>query len=55
MLASNETLVSALARQAAEIRQKAFAERDAAKNRMLFHQQSCAMCKPKAENLPLGK
>jgi hypothetical protein len=47
MLASDVTLVGALARQAAEIRQRAFNERDAAKNRMLFHQESCTVCKPK--------
>jgi len=47
MLASDVTLVGALARQAAEIRQKAFDERDAAKNRMLFHQESCTVCKQK--------
>jgi hypothetical protein len=47
MLASDVTLVGTIARQAAEIRQRAFNERDAAKNRMLFHQESCTVCKPK--------
>ena len=52
ILSPDDNLVGALARQAAEIRQKAFDERDAAKNRMLFHQESCTVCKPQ---LPISR
>jgi hypothetical protein len=47
MLASDVKLVGAVARQAAEIRQKAFDERDAAKKRLSVHKLTCEDCNPK--------
>jgi hypothetical protein len=47
VLSPDGKLVGALARQAAEIRQKAFAERDLAKGRLSIHKVTCPACNPK--------
>ena len=47
VLSPDVKLVGALTRQAAEIRQKAFAERDAAKKRLSVHKVTCLTCNPK--------
>jgi hypothetical protein len=47
MLSPDVKLVGALTRQAAEIRQKVFAERDAAKKRLSVHKVTCLTCNPK--------
>jgi hypothetical protein len=39
--------IGAPARVAAEVRQKALAERDAANERMCLHKQTCPACNPK--------
>jgi hypothetical protein len=39
--------IGATARLAAEIKQKAFEERNAANNRMRLHKHSCPVCNPK--------
>jgi hypothetical protein len=47
ILSPDDNLVGALARQAAEIRQKAYVERDAAKKRLSDHGFACPVCNPK--------
>ncbi len=47
VLAPDDGSLGALARQAAEIRQKAFNERDAGKKRLSDHMFNCAACNPK--------
>lgn len=47
ILSPDAHLVGALARQAAEIKQKAFDERDAAKKRLSDHTRTCPACNPK--------
>jgi hypothetical protein len=39
--------VGAPARVAAEVKQKALVERDAASDRMRLHKQTCSLCNPK--------
>jgi hypothetical protein len=46
LLSADANLVGALARQAAAIRQTAFEERNAAKERLDAHTLSCPACKP---------
>jgi hypothetical protein len=47
MLSPDAHLLGALARRAAEVKQKAFDERNAAKERLSAHTLSCPACNPK--------
>jgi hypothetical protein len=47
MLSPDAHLVGALSRRAAEIKQKAFDARDAAKKHLSDHSLSCPVCNPK--------
>jgi hypothetical protein len=47
ILSSDANLVGALARQAAQIKQTAFADRNAAKKRLDDHSLTCPTCNPK--------
>jgi hypothetical protein len=47
LLAPDAKLVGALARQAAEVKRKAFEERDAAKERLSAHELTCSTCNPR--------
>ena len=47
ILTADSDSVGTLARQAAEIKQKAYVERDAAKKRLIDHRFACSVCSPK--------
>ncbi len=47
LLAPDAKLVGALARQTAEVKRKAFQERDAAKERLSAHKLTCSTCNPR--------
>jgi hypothetical protein len=47
LLSAGAEPIGATARLAAEVRQKALLERDAANDRMCLHKQTCSVCNPK--------
>jgi hypothetical protein len=47
----NDRLVGAEGQNAAELKQKAFDERNAAKDRLSAHKLSCAACNPKLKRI----
>ena len=47
LLSADSNLIGAVARQAFEVKQKAFEERNAAKERLDAHVQACSACTPK--------
>jgi hypothetical protein len=54
-LLSPEAAIGAAARLAAEIKQKALVERNAASDRMCLHKQTCSVCNPKLEVIHFSK
>jgi hypothetical protein len=51
ILSPDAHLVGALARQAAEVKRKAFDERNAAKERLSAHTLTCPTCNPKSRTI----
>jgi hypothetical protein len=51
LLSPQADLVGALARQTDEIKQKAFDDRNAAKERLRAHTLSCLVCNPKLRRI----
>jgi hypothetical protein len=47
VLLSPEAAIGAPARLAAEVKEKALVERNAANDRMCLHKQTCSVCNPK--------